>query len=134
LSASISSLISGKCKQRADCFLTFSVVDASFNELAFNVFYLANIVQSALPKAQISVQVSPGNSRREVVVQLISDSSVPFVYLDSSYPVKGRFDDNGFLLLPMSYKKVVFRARGDEAIDYNLFQRGLVVRSPRDVY
>jgi hypothetical protein len=114
--------------------------------------------QSALPKAQISVQVSPGNSSREVVVQLISDSSVPFVYLDSSYPVKvshrrtffclalvlcstshpllsqGRFDDNGFLLLPMSYKKVVFRARGDEAIDYNLFQRGLVVRSPRDVY
>jgi hypothetical protein len=34
----------------------------------------------------------------------------------------------------MSYKKIVFRARGDEAIDYNLFQRGLVVRSPRDVY
>jgi hypothetical protein len=42
---SISSLISGKCKQRADCFLTFSVVDGTGNEVASNVFYLANIVQ-----------------------------------------------------------------------------------------
>ena len=46
---SISSLISGKCKQRADCFLTFSVVDGSGNEVASNVFYLANIVQVPLP-------------------------------------------------------------------------------------
>jgi len=110
-------------------------VDGSGNEVASNVFYLANIVQSALPKATISVQVSPGNSSQEAFVQLISDYAVPFVYLDTSYPLKGRFEDNGFLLLPRTPRKITFHAASaDSPIDIAHFQRELVVRSPRDVY
>ena len=109
------------------------------------------------------MQVSPGNSSQEAFVQLISDYAVPFVYLDTSYPLKvrspplthiaqlfslaihsrspgwaclqGRFEDNGFLLLPRTPRKITFHATSaDGPIDIAHFQRELVVRSPRDVY
>jgi hypothetical protein len=49
--------------------------------------------------------------------------------------LQGRFEDNGFLLLPRTPRKITFHATSaDGPIDIARFQRELVVRSPGDVY
>jgi hypothetical protein len=62
-----------------------------------------------------------------------SPSNVPFS--PGWACLQGRFEDNGFLLLPLTPRKIKFHATSaDGPIDIAHFQRELVVRSPRDVY
>lgn len=107
-------------------------------------------LQTELPKAHISANVGAGNTSYEAVVKLLSDASVPFVFLDTSIDVRclfqsyllstslclpqgqGRFDSNGFLLLAKTPKEVRFH--GWEPFDAAALARDLRVRSPRDVY
>jgi len=132
-SNSISSLIAKRCKQREDCFLTFSALEeSSGSEIASNHFFLARPVKSSLPRAQISVRVAPGNSSNEAVVMLLSDNAAPFVWLETA--LSGRFEDNGFLLLPRSIKQVTFY--GWKPFDMAALARDVQanLRSLRDVY
>jgi hypothetical protein len=51
-------------------------------------FVLTVQQQSALPKAQITFRVSPGNSSNEAVVSLVSDNPAPFVFLETALSVR----------------------------------------------
>jgi len=69
-------------------------------------------------------------SPKQVQVEVVSDALSPFVCLQS--PHKGIFDDNSFLLLPNSSKKVAFTAEAD--VDVETFAESLEVIDLHSTY
>ncbi|HTL51308.1 MAG TPA: glycoside hydrolase family 2 protein, partial [Planctomycetota bacterium] len=80
------------------------------------------------PKIQCSVKPV---SDREIDVVLQSDVVAPFVTL-SATKARGRFSENGFLLLPK--QKRTIRYFGWEDLDAKRFEKDLTVKSLRDSY
>jgi beta-mannosidase len=99
------------------------------DERVENLHFLAPPKHAPLRPVNIRVEASAA-SPREIAIELESDCVAPFTFLSTK--ARGRFDDNGFLLLPAQPKHVVFHAWQD--VDMDEFRSALSVKSLRDSY
>jgi beta-mannosidase len=79
--------------------------------VADNYFYPSDLKDVTLLAANISVVNGTKLNSQEFQFSLITNAVSPFVWLDYDAKIYGRFDDNGFLLLPKEYKYVKFTCK-----------------------
>ena len=75
-------------------------------------------------------EVNVTGNQNEFMIQLETNAVAPFVWLEAS-GIRGRFSDNGFLLMEAS-KNVMFYAW--EPVDVQKLQTSLTVKSLMDMY
>jgi len=125
--AEIEKMLGGR--KREDCFVVVSAAGAGPAPLT-NVHFLAPLKGAPLAVPEINI-TSTARGDREIVVTLKSDAVAPFVFL-SAGDLRGRFSDNGFLLLSGETTEVSFL--GWEDVDPDEFKAKLKVKSLRGSY
>ena len=76
------------------------------------------------------VDVQPGTAADEFTVSISTNAIAPFVWLEA-YGVKGRFSDNGFLMIK---PKVTLTFYAWQPVDAVTLRKALTVKSLMDVY
>ncbi|MGH7144481.1 MAG: beta-mannosidase [Planctomycetota bacterium] len=120
-------LVSAKTKREA-AFVTLTA--EAGGERSENLHFLSPFKRVTLAQPTISVQVKAINLR-EFDLTLQSDAVAPFVFL-SAPKTRGRFSQNGLLLLPR--QKTTLRYFAWEDADPKRFEKDLTVKSLRDSY
>ncbi|XP_076456122.1 LOW QUALITY PROTEIN: beta-mannosidase-like [Babylonia areolata] len=116
------------CPSTKDCFIHVSTSDPTTP--ADNWLYLAELKDSTLQNADVSITGLTQDSDRQFTVTVSTNAIAPFVWLESA-GIMGRFSDNGFLLLRPT-TTVKFFAWQD--VDYASLHAALTVMSLTDVY
>ncbi|KAL8604278.1 hypothetical protein ACOMHN_023648 [Nucella lapillus] len=114
------------CLSRKDCFIHVYANDPSTS----NWLYLAQLKDSHLQNADVSISDLRQDSAREFTVTVATNAIALFVWLESA-DVMGRFSDNGFLLLEPK-TTLTFHAWQD--VTYTALRAALTVSCLTDVY
>ncbi|KAL3837189.1 hypothetical protein ACJMK2_022560 [Sinanodonta woodiana] len=123
-------MLEAGCPRRLSCFLFFYLGDP-YNSTA--TWHALSAYKDAvgLQKANIQItSIQAGPNTGIFTVTLSTDAIAPFVWLET-YGVKGRFSDNGFLMVH-SQKNVTFTAW--EVVDVPTLRKSMTVKSLMDVY
>ena len=113
---------------RIACALQRVAVDILKGAVA-DLHFLAPPKQAPLARCNIEVEVS-STASNEAELTVVSDQPAPFVFLSTS--IRGRFSDNGMLLMPGQKHSVT--SHGWEEFDVTELKKGLTVKSLRDSY
>ncbi|KAK7109878.1 hypothetical protein V1264_013839 [Littorina saxatilis] len=116
------------CTSSTDCFIHTFLNDR--NQGVDNHFFLAELKDSNLEKAEIAITNLTRESEKELTITLSTTKIAPFVWLDAGWFI-GKFSRNGFLMLTPT-TTVTFT--GTEALDLSELQKQLSVMSLMDVY
>ncbi|KAK7495642.1 hypothetical protein BaRGS_00013089, partial [Batillaria attramentaria] len=116
------------CVSAKDCFI-FMYLNDQLNGPT-NWLPLAELKDSTLQQAQISVSRVSQDADREFTITLATNAIAPFVWIEAS-KVMGRFSDNGFLMLQPT-ATVKFYAWQD--VDVATLHSSLSLSSLMDVY
>ncbi|XP_070207159.1 beta-mannosidase-like isoform X2 [Littorina saxatilis] len=116
------------CSSKKDCFIYTYVNDptAGIN----NWIYLAELKDSNLQKAQVTIVNVHQDSDRDFSIDLATTAIAPFVWLEAG-SIMGRFSTNGFLMVKPT-TMVKFTAWKD--VDFHTLHNALTVGSLMEVY
>ncbi|KAK7109882.1 beta-mannosidase-like [Littorina saxatilis] len=118
------------CLSPKDCFI-YTYLNKPTDGIN-NWIYLAELKDSNIPRANVTIaSVQQASSPRGFTITLTTDAIAPFVWLEAG-SMMGRFSDNGFLLVKMTFT-VTFTAWRDD-VDIHTLRSHLSVRSLMDVY
>ncbi|KAK7109884.1 beta-mannosidase-like [Littorina saxatilis] len=118
------------CTSSTECFIYTFLNDP--NDGVNNWIYLAELKDSSVPKANVTIaSVQQASSPREFTITLTTDAIAPFVWLEAG-SMMGRFSDNGFLLVKVTFT-VTFTAWRDD-VDIHTLRSQLSVLSLMDIY
>ena len=76
------------------------------------------------------VDVKPGATTDEFTVSITTNAIAPFVWLEA-YGVKGRFSDNGFLMIKPTMTLTFYAW---QSVDPSTLKQSLTVKSLMDIY
>ncbi|KAK7109883.1 beta-mannosidase-like [Littorina saxatilis] len=117
------------CTSSTECFIYTFLGDP--DDGINNWIYLAELKDSNLPSTTVTITTVSQISPREFTITLTTDAIAPFVWLEAG-SMMGRFSDNGFLLVKMTFT-VTFTAWRDD-VDSHTLRSQLSVLSLMDVY
>lgn len=114
------------CSSSKDCFLHMSANDPTTD----NWLYLAELKDSTLQTADVTISDVSQDSAREFTVTVSTNAIALFVWLESA-DILGRFSDNGFLMLT---PKTTLKFYAWQEVDYATLHASMTVHCLTDVY